>query len=143
MLKGPPHHGIGRGFKVGKEEMAGLMMALKLYPQRDFAAEGAQWMDDMQTITSGLSGMKGISAQLVFPQDDGRTVPSAHIQIAPATLGLSAWDLINRLQEGDPAVAVFEKLAPEQIIVLYPEGLRQGEATVVVRRLREILRGIE
>ncbi len=140
-LKGPPHHGIGRGFKVGKEEISGLMMALKLYPQRDFAAERAHWMHDMQTITSGLSAIRGISAQLIFPQDDGSTVPSAQIQIAPATVGLSAWDLINRLQEGDPAIAVFEKLAPERIVVLYPEGLRQGEATVVVRRLQEILHG--
>src|SRR5262249_35850724 len=37
VLKGPPHQGIGRGFKVGKEEAVGLMVALQRYLQRDHA----------------------------------------------------------------------------------------------------------
>lgn len=39
---GPPHHGIGRGFKVGKEEIVGLLTALELYQARDFTAERAR-----------------------------------------------------------------------------------------------------
>ena len=38
-VSGPPHHGLGRGFKVGKEEIAGLICALRAYLVRDFEAE--------------------------------------------------------------------------------------------------------
>src|SRR5262249_48228595 len=52
-LAGPPHHGIGRGFKVGKEEIAGLLAALELYEKRDFVAERARWTGDLECIAGG------------------------------------------------------------------------------------------
>ena len=33
-LRGVPHHGIGRGFKAGKEEIVGLLMALERFVRR-------------------------------------------------------------------------------------------------------------
>ena len=42
-LPGPPHHGIGRGLKVGKEEIVGLIVALKRYLQRDLKEELEGW----------------------------------------------------------------------------------------------------
>src|SRR4029077_6417524 len=33
-LPGLPHHGIGRGFKVGKEEIVGFLVALKRFAER-------------------------------------------------------------------------------------------------------------
>ena len=36
-----PRQGIGRGYKAGKEEIVGLVTALRLYFQRDHAAEKA------------------------------------------------------------------------------------------------------
>ena len=85
ILQGPPHHGIGRGFKVGKEEIAGLMMALKLYAQRDFEAELKEWTSDMEVIASGLAGINGVSARTVFPQEPGRLTPSVPIAIDAAS----------------------------------------------------------
>src|SRR5205814_10085247 len=56
-LSGPPHHGIGRGFKVGKEEIAGLVTALELYQKRDFVAERARWTADLDCIAGGIKGV--------------------------------------------------------------------------------------
>src|SRR5215216_820488 len=38
-LPGPPHHGIGRSCKVGKEQAVGLLVALERYLSQDEAAE--------------------------------------------------------------------------------------------------------
>ena len=35
LLPGPPHHGIGRPMKVGKEEVVGLLVALRRFLERD------------------------------------------------------------------------------------------------------------
>src|SRR5438445_370684 len=40
-LSGIPHHGIGRGFKAGKEEIVGLLVALRRFVTLDLGAEAA------------------------------------------------------------------------------------------------------
>jgi L-seryl-tRNA(Ser) seleniumtransferase len=41
-LRGVPHHGIGRGFKAGKEEIVGLLTALDRFVKADDAADNAR-----------------------------------------------------------------------------------------------------
>ena len=40
-LRGVPHHGIGRGFKAGKEEIIGLLTVLDRFAKADDAADNA------------------------------------------------------------------------------------------------------
>ena len=127
-LVGPPHHGIGRGFKVGKEEIVGLMTALELYQHRDFRAELSRWTADLEYIVSSVLNMPGVVARIQFPQPNGREVPSAIIHIDAAVVAADAHAVINALQEGDPPICVFEKHAGSGEIVIFPEALRPGEA---------------
>jgi L-seryl-tRNA(Ser) seleniumtransferase len=138
-VAGPPHHGIGRGFKVGKEEIVGLVTALELYQTRDFTAERARWTADMECIAAGVRDLPGVSARLQYPQPNGREVPSAVIRIDAAVAGTNAHAVINALQSGGPPICVFEKLASSGEIVVFPEALRPGDAAIVARRLREVL----
>jgi D-glucosaminate-6-phosphate ammonia-lyase len=135
-LAGPPHHGVGRGFKVGKEEIVGLITALKLYPLRNFEAELRQWMSQMESIASSLEGIPGVQAAVVFPQANGRPVPNVHIRIDPATTKIDACEVTNKLQEGNPPICVFEKLAASGTVVIMPESLQPGDASVIASRLK-------
>jgi len=139
---GPPHHGIGRGFKVGKEEIVGLMAALELYQRRDFAAERTRWTADMECIAAGVRDLPGVSARVQYPQPNGREVPGAVIRIDPTAAGANAHTVINALQAGDPPICVFEKFAGSGEVVVFPEALRPGEAAIITRRLREVLEGL-
>jgi D-glucosaminate-6-phosphate ammonia-lyase len=138
-LVGPPHHGIGRGFKVGKEEIVGLLVALELYLKRDFAAELKQWKERVQQIVRGLEGIKGLKASYVFPSETGRPVPAAHIQVDETVTGVNANEVINLLQMGDSIVSVNESLANSGIVIVFPETLMDGEPEIIVRRFKEIL----
>jgi L-seryl-tRNA(Ser) seleniumtransferase len=138
-LAGPPHHGIGRGFKVGKEEIAGLIVALQRYGSRDIAAELKGWMDDMSTIVDTASSLPGVNAVLRFPQPGGRKVPHAVLTIDPELAHTTAAGLVVALQEGDPAVYVFERQAREGVVVFMPEALLPGQAAQIAARIREIL----
>lgn len=137
VIPSPPHHGIGRGFKVGKEEIAGLLAALKLYQKRDFGAELDRWRKDIEIIQAALLGIQGVTAHVLFPDSDGRPVPSARVSLHLPTF--TANDLINELQEGQPRIGVYETLASDGTVVIYPEALQEGEAHLVGERLREIL----
>ncbi|MEO8128296.1 MAG: aminotransferase class V-fold PLP-dependent enzyme [Bryobacteraceae bacterium] len=141
-LAGPPHHGIGRGFKVGKEEIAGLITALRLYASRDLESELAGWKADMDGIVSAVTGLPGVEAYVRFPQSNGRLSPHAVVSIDLTSAGMDANAVINALQDGEPRIFVFEHSADEGKVVFMPEGLRPGEAEIVGRRLREILQRI-
>lgn len=138
-LAGPPHHGIGRGFKVGKEEIAGLLAALRLYGKRDIAAEIDAWMADMQRIVTAACSLPGVHAELRFPQPSGRRVPHAVVTIDPTAARKSAAELIVELQAGTPAIYVFERQAREGIVVFMPEALSPGHSEIIASRLQSIL----
>src|SRR5205814_1868074 len=51
----PPHHGLGRSLKVGKEEIVGLVAALEEFVGRDHEDEAAglaQWLESLLPIFS-------------------------------------------------------------------------------------------
>ena len=56
VLPRPPRHGIGRSMKTGKEEIAGLLVALDRYAARDEVAEGARWAAITEHLAAGLRG---------------------------------------------------------------------------------------
>lgn len=139
ILAGPPHHALGRGFKVGKEEIVGLVTALQLYCKRDFEGELRVWKERIQQIVDGLKRVNGLQAAHVFPTNGGRPVPAAQIEIDKAIAGMSAQDVINQLQMGNPIISVYESLASNGTVMIFPEALKSGEPEIIVRRLREIL----
>jgi D-glucosaminate-6-phosphate ammonia-lyase len=138
-LPGPPHHGLGRGFKVGKEEIAGLAVALLRYAERDFEAEAARWSSAVDEIVHGLQGLPGLVARRVDPAPSGRPVPVAHLQLDAARGGLDAHGLINALQENDPIVCTYEALADQGIVVLMPETLLPDDLVPLVAAIRRIV----
>jgi seryl-tRNA(Sec) selenium transferase len=141
LIEGPPHHGLGRGYKAAKEEIVGLLTALQLYQERDLEAELKAWGARIQAIVRGLEGLAGIEATHVFPSQRGRPVPEAHIRVNEKKLGMTAWEVINQLQKGDPIIAVYESLASSGLLVIFPEALRDDEPDIIVRRLKEALSG--
>jgi D-glucosaminate-6-phosphate ammonia-lyase len=141
IVSGPPHHGIGRGFKVGKEEIVGLIAALERYVTRDADAEYARWSSRLDELTAALAGVRGLRPVRINPGRNDRPAPRLHLFVDAAELGLSAPDLINALQEGDPVVCTYEPLADSGIVVILPESLREGDPVTVARRIREIVAG--
>lgn len=139
LIEGPPHHGLGRGFKAAKEEIVGLLTALQLYLNRDLENELQTWSTRIQIIVKGLAGLPGIEASFVYPGGGGRPVPEAHIQVDTEITRMTAWEIINELQSGDPIIAVYESFAASGLLVVLPETLREGEPEIIVQRLKQIL----
>ena len=55
------------------------------------------------------------------------------------TAGITAWEIINELQNGDPIVAVYESFAASGLLVVFPESLSDDEPEIIVQRLKHIL----
>ncbi len=131
-LKGIPHHGIGRGFKVGKEEIAGLLVALECFVGRDEDTIAEQFTARLQAIAAALSAAPALTARLI-----ARDGVDQHVPLLELTVAGSAHALSRRLQHGTPPVHLGERLAHQNILTINPQTLRPVDDAVLVRCLIE------
>ena len=109
-LLGPPLQGIGRPMKVGKEEIAGLLAAVRKYVSRDHAAARQEWLRRLDAIADALADVAGVSTEVVGR--DGTSYPTLRVSLDDSVHGVSAIDLVNRLFDDDPAIAVSQYGSP-------------------------------
>lgn len=57
LLPGLPRNGVGRACKVGKEEIAGLLVALERFVAEGDEARSARWALPLREIVDGLPGL--------------------------------------------------------------------------------------
>jgi L-seryl-tRNA(Ser) seleniumtransferase len=133
-LKGLPQHGIGRGCKVGKEEIVGLLTALRLFVEEDGDARRARWRALIQELADGLAGLPHARISLL---EDGE-VPLLALDLEPAA-GLGALELMRRLEQGAPAVFADPAAIDQGRILFGPMSLKDGEPARVAERLRGLL----
>ena len=136
MLTGIPRHGIGRGFKVGKEEIVGLLTALRMFADGEYAAETEQQRGLLEYIADGLSGLP-VQPRIILPAGEG--YPMLHLIINSQTVGKSGFEVSKELKSGDPGIFVNEKGLPEDTLIVHPMNLNQSRTEIMTRRLREVL----
>lgn len=136
-LVGIPRHGIGRGFKVGKEEIVGLLTALQMFSDGEYAAETEAMRGFLEYIVDGLSGLTA-KAQIVLPSDEG--YPMLHLIVDNDATGKSGFTVSQELKNGAPGIFVNEKGLTEDTLIIHPMNLNQSRTEILTQRLREVLR---
>jgi len=134
-----PRQGIGRGYKAGKEEIVGLLTALKLYVKRDHDAEVARCTAQVHTIVNALAGIPHVTAEVVPQSETGATFPFARIRIDQAALTMTGNDFILALKQGEPSIHPLERELDQGAVVIHPFGLQPGDDELVVARVSEIV----
>jgi len=136
-LRGIPHQGLGRSMKVGREEIAGLITALREFVAGDDDADRQRWEGLLAGIAAPLEGIDGVCPRIAAGAS--QPVPQLRIELDEAVLGVTAYDVVNRLLDGEPRVAVSESRAELGEIGVNPIVLTESEAQIVQQRLVEVL----
>jgi len=129
--------GMGRAFKVGKEDIAGLVAALQAYDQRDHDADLRDWSARLRSIAAELSLLKGIDVDLREAGDD-RAVPQ--LQVTADAAGWPVERLAAELRTGDPAVWLSMSLFPEREVWIDPVNLQDGDDALLISAFEKALR---
>jgi D-glucosaminate-6-phosphate ammonia-lyase len=137
LLSGVPHQGFGRAMKVGREEIVGLITALRRFAAGSDDEDLECWQRRLDPIAQALEGIPGIRVSRHLPQR--KPVPSLRIELEGDCAATRAYELVNRLLEGEPAIAIDQSYAEHGRLSINPQGLSPEEALVVSRRLREEL----
>ena len=134
-MNGSPASSVGRGMKVGKEELMGLLAAVELFLDGSDEDDYRRWRADAELIAGALHGIDGVRAtvdegdELFFPGG----VPRVRIEL----LGDRTADACGEpLRDGDPSIHLG---GWDRGMFVDPMTLQPGEARQVARRLREVL----
>ena len=132
-----PNAFLGRSMKVAKEEIIGLVTALRVFDQEDEAAETARYLKMAQQVVDALIEVPGLR---VSAQHDpiNYFVPTALIEFTPAWNGPSRDDVLRAMAAGDPAIHLHQLGDPDELGV-DPINLDEEELETVIARLREEL----
>jgi L-seryl-tRNA(Ser) seleniumtransferase len=136
-----PNHAIGRGMKVGKEEIMGFVTALDLYLKQDFEAEMAAWEAQVAYVVEALSAVGGVTARRVYPGEPGIQpiwIPRVYIDWTPAVTQRSPLELKEKLLQGEPRVVVGTSATG---LVVNPQMLEPGQERIVADCIKRVLSG--
>jgi seryl-tRNA(Sec) selenium transferase len=139
-LAGIPHHGVGRGFKVGKEEICGLVAALERYAGLDHAAEQAASERRLAAVVEALAGVPHLELRILSARETGRRA-LLELVLDEHALGMSAAAVSRALIAGEPPVHLGERRAAAGVLLVDPAGLRDGDEPLLAARVAAVLRG--
>ncbi|TPJ83351.1 aminotransferase class V-fold PLP-dependent enzyme [Mesorhizobium sp. B2-5-13] len=131
------NHGVGRGMKVGKESIAGVMAALEAWAVRDHEAIRARERAVLELWLASFKELRGIEARLV-PDPTGNPLDRLEIGVKPAS-GYSAAGLAIALASCSPPIMVRAHQAELGIFFLDPCNLHPGEEQIVADRLVSLI----
>jgi len=134
-LNAPPNgNTVGRGMKVNKEEMLGMLVALERFVKMDHALESKEYERRAELIRASATAVPGVKAEVFVPPVSNH-VP--HIRIS--------WDggdepaaaaVVKAMKDGEPSIAIRNE---KEALVVGVWMMQPGEDKVVARRLRQVL----
>jgi L-seryl-tRNA(Ser) seleniumtransferase len=135
-LNGPPNSdSVGRGMKVNKEEMLGMLIALDLYLKKDHEQERREFDKRADAIQKGAADVPDVKAEIFVPEVANH-VPHVRISWDPAAKGMTAADVVKALRDGEPSIGTRSEGGA---VVIGVWMMRPGEEKIVARRVREVL----
>jgi L-seryl-tRNA(Ser) seleniumtransferase len=139
-LNSTPNDNIGRGMKVGKEEVIGFIAALERFARTDHTAETERWNARARRIVERLQGVRGLTAAYAL---NTAGYGDADLTWDERDVALDRDTLRRALAGGTPRVEL-------EVIITQDRGtttwhatartrvLRDGEELLVAKRLREV-----
>jgi len=138
-LNSSPNDGtIGRGMKVSKEELLGMLVAVEVSLKRDYAADvekGKKWM---KQIADKLTEIPNLQTNIFVPTHADQ-MPRLSLKWNSDTLSLTPIELIKQLRIGNPSIEVVSFGQSNGEFHISSWMLKQEEVEIVGNRLLEEL----
>jgi L-seryl-tRNA(Ser) seleniumtransferase len=142
-MNGFPNTALGRGMKVGKEAVVGLVTAIDLYVSQDHDLVHETWNKKARYIADQLQGVPGLQVEYRLT-DHVREHAFTDVRVRwdRQVLPLTGKQVDERLRAGEPRVVV--ELIParqpsgdSEGFTIYTRNMRDGEEILAARRLKQ------
>jgi L-seryl-tRNA(Ser) seleniumtransferase len=146
----PYSNTVGRGLKVGKEEIIGLVAAVDWFLEQDDAAMEVEFRKRAGVIAQRVQTVPSVQARVFIPPVANH-VPHLLITYDTNRIKLTATEVMQKMREGAPRIELNPStgggpasaglLSGNSVIVVGVWMLQPGEDQVVATRLQEVLAG--
>jgi D-glucosaminate-6-phosphate ammonia-lyase len=138
MNTSPNSDTIGRGHKVNKEELLAMLVAVETFINRDHEAQWRDWERQIKLIADTVSPIKTVTTDTWVPEIANH-VPHLRIKWDPAVVKITVPEVTKQLRDGEPSIEVMPAGFKDMLVVSV-WMLEPGEAQIVGRRIREVLK---
>jgi L-seryl-tRNA(Ser) seleniumtransferase len=142
-----PGNGIGRGMKVAKEQIVGMVAAVDwVLSQTEVSMQG-DYQKRVDLIASAVQGIRSVRTETVVPKIANH-VPHLLIRFDPAVTGVTTGRVIDALRTGTPSIELNPNTgqkpnqgipADANTLVVGVWMLQPGEDAIVGQRIRAAL----
>ncbi len=132
-----PNATVARGLKVSKEEIAGLVAAVRTFVAVDEAEESAVYSRAMQEIVDAVGDVPGVDSAVMH--DEAYYIPHAVFRFNESWKGPDNGEIGRRMLAGNPRVYTRHVDPGGREIAVDPLNIQEGEHEHVARRLKEEL----
>lgn len=142
-----PHHGPCRDNKVDRDEMFGMVAAVKVWKEMDHAAVRKQWDSYLDHIIKKVSGIKSVQTMIHVPSTlSGLSNVSPEVVITwdADVLNITGAEMADELGKNKPRIAVASgggrgKDSNINGIAVTTIGMQAGEEKIAANRIFEVL----
>ena len=144
----PNSNTVGRGLKVAKEELVGIVAAVDWFLAQDDAAMQAEYQKRADLIAAKLKTLATVQTQTFVPPVANH-VPHLVISYDQSKIKISAADVMHQMRAGKPRIELNPSTggAPasaglpggSNVVVVGVWMLQPGEDAIVANRLYEVL----
>src|SRR5579872_1207683 len=127
---------LGRGMKVGKEEIVGMWKAVEVYLSQDSKALTDEWWKRLEYISKQLRDVQGVSTAFYIPEIANH-VPHMRIEWDPRKFSLTTDAAFNFLKSGKPSV-LLQKQDDGVSLAMNSFMLRPGQERIIAARLKQM-----
>lgn len=139
---------VGRGMKVSKEQIVGMVAAVDWFLSQTDAGMEAEFRRRAERIAAQLKNIPTLESRIEIPDVAANAVPHLLLRYDPQRVKIRALDVMMELRKGTPSIELNPNTgrkstqglsSDENTIVVGVWMLEPGEDAIVARRLKEVL----
>jgi L-seryl-tRNA(Ser) seleniumtransferase len=139
---------VGRGMKVSKEQIVGMVAAVDWFLSQTDAAFEAEFRRRADRIAAQLKGIPTLEARVAIPNVAANAVPHLLLRYDTQRVKIRPGEVMAELRRGTPSIELNPQTGKkagagletdENTIVVGVWMLEPGEDLIVARRLKEVL----
>lgn len=127
---------LGRGMKVGKEEIVGMWKAMEVYLNNDHNDLTQEWWEKLEYVSKQLRNVQGVSTAFFIPEIANH-VPTMRIEWDPRKFSLTTAQALDFLKSSRPAV-LLEGGSDGVSLSMASFLLQPGEERIIAARLKQM-----
>src|SRR5438094_17430 len=145
----PNSNTIGRGMKVAKEEIIGLVAAVDWFLSQDDAAMEAEYRKRAERIAGQLKNIPTVQTQVFIPTVAANHVPHLLITYDQNRIQITGAEVMKKMREGKPRIELNPSTGGAPASAGLPGGpntivvgvwmMQPGEDAIVAKRLQKVL----